>query len=120
MRTLLHSTCLLLLAVASCAPLGRRTGAGFAEEVPVVVENQNFYQATIYALVNSSRIRLGEVHGNSSATFSVRAPATGQLSVEIRLLAVGVFTSYPVSVVPGDTVQIRVPPDLHLRGGRPR
>jgi hypothetical protein len=119
-RTMLAAALSLVLVLTSCAPLGRSGAAVPVEQVPVVVENQNFYQATVFAIVNSSRVRLGEVQGNSRATFTARAPATGQMRIEVRLLAVGAFTSWPVSIAPGDTVQIRVPPDLHRYRGRPR
>jgi hypothetical protein len=120
MRMLLVIALSLLLGVASCGPLGRGGDVGPVASTAVVVENHNFHQATIYALVNSSRIRLGEVPGNGTATFATRTPATGQLSIEIRLLAVGAYTSFPISVAPGDTVRVRVPSDLHLHRGRPR
>jgi hypothetical protein len=111
----------LLLVVASCAPFGRRgAGAVGAERVELVVRNQNFYQATIFAYNNGARIRLGEVSGNSTATLSAPVPPTGQLRVEVRLLAVGAFTSYPISVTRGDAVEVTVPPDLHRYRGRPR
>lgn len=109
-----------LVAVAACAPFRRAEDTTQPERVPVVVVNQNFYQATIFAISNGSRVRLGEVPGNSSGTFSAPRPVTGEMRVEIRLLAVGAFTSWPISVARGDTVQVTVPPDLHRRPARPR
>jgi hypothetical protein len=115
------SLLLLLLVVAACAPFGRRGGeARGSERIPMVVHNQNFYQATIFAYTNGTRVRLGEVQGNSTATLYAPSPPGGQLRVEIRLLAVGAFTSYPVMVSPGDRVEVTVPSDLHRHRGRPR
>jgi len=108
---------LLLLLVAGCAARGDRAARGM-DRVPMVVENQNFHRATIYAILNASRIRVGNVEGNSTATLSSPSPPTGQMRVEVRLLAVGAYTSYPVSVVPGDTIRVTVPPNLHLYRGR--
>jgi hypothetical protein len=114
MRTVYLALLALLLAVGGC---GARGGGDLRQldRVPVVVENRNFYQATIFAVVNSSRVRLGEVAGNSTATLQAPAPPAGRMRVEVRLLAVGAFTSYPVSFAPGDVVQVTVPPDLHRR-----
>jgi hypothetical protein len=111
---------LLALLLGGCGPFRTDDGLRGMDRTWVVVENQNFYQATIFARVNSSRVRLGEVPGNSRGTLSAPRPATGEIRVEVRLLAVGAFTSYPVSVAPGDTVHVTVPPDLHLRGGARR
>lgn len=104
---------LMLLAVlTACAARG--TGdAGAPDRVPVEVENQNFYEATIYAYRNGARVRLGEVPGNQTATLSAPFPPRGEISFDIRLLAVGAYTSQSVAVSPGDTVRIVVPANLH-------
>jgi hypothetical protein len=111
---------LLVMAAGACATRGQGADLERMDRVPMVVENQNFYQATIYARLNSARVRLGEVPGNSTATFSAPSPPAGQISVEIRLLAVGAFTSHPITIAPGDTVRVTVPPNLHRYRGRPR
>jgi hypothetical protein len=115
-RTTFPLAALLLTAMLAVIPAcgARGTGTG-AERVPLVVENQNFYQATIYAILNGGRVRVGNVQGGSTETLQAPSPPTGQMRVEVRLLAVGAFTSYPVTVQPGDTVRVTVPPDLHLR-----
>jgi hypothetical protein len=111
----------LLLVLSAC---GTRAAGGDAlqqmNRVPLVVQNQNFYPATVFAIVNSSRLRLGEVSGNSTSTFEAPSPPTGQIRIEVRLLAVGAFTSYPITFASGDTVHVTVPPDLHRRAGRRR
>jgi len=111
-RITLAALALVLAAFTACGVRG--TGAD-TQRVPMVVENQNFYQATIFAILNGGRVRVGNVHGGSTATMQAPSPPTGQMRVEVRLLAVGAFTSYPVTVQPGDTIRVTVPPDLHLR-----
>ncbi len=120
-RSSLLAVLILVLIAVSCAPLGRRGAApGAPDRIPVEVENQNFYEATIYAITNAARVRIGRVGGNASGVLSAPFPATGQLGFEIRLLAVGAYSTHSVAVVPGDTVHLVVPPDLHRRPGQPR
>jgi len=111
-RVTLAVLTLLLATFTACGVRGTGTGA---QRVPIVVENQNFYQATVFAILNGGRVRVGNVAGGRTATMQAPSPPTGQMRVEVRLLAVGAFTSYPVTVQPGDTVRVTVPPDLHLR-----
>ncbi len=120
-RSSLLALLILVLLAASCGPLARRgAGPGGPGRVPVEVENQNFYDATIYAIANGARVRIGQVGGNRSAILAAPFPATGQLGFEIRLLAIGAFTSHSVQVAPGDTVHLIVPADLHRYQGQPR
>jgi hypothetical protein len=115
-RTTFPLAALLLTAMLAVIPAcgARGTGTG-AERVPLVVENQNFYQATIYAILNGGRVRVGNVQGGSTETLQApsRRPARcGWRSGSSRWAR---SPRTPVTVQPGDTVRVTVPPDLHLR-----
>lgn len=106
----------LLLPYAAC--IGRkesalaRFGRG-TEAVTVEVENQNFYDATIYAIGDGSRSRLGTVVGNTRQKF--RLPwVPRDVRFEIRLQAGGTFTTHSLPVNPGDQLHLTVTMDLSL------
>ncbi len=107
------------LLLGGCKLLG---GKGGAEEEPrpapiltLHVENQNFYDATLYALARSGeRQRLGVVTGNSQATFSFRW-LQDEVRVVIQLLAGGSTATEPILVNPGDSLNLIISPDLHLK-----
>lgn len=90
----------------------------FDEEVPeylsVEVQNDNFYDATIYAVRLGQRIRIGWVGGHTTQTFQFKWPAL-DLSFEIALLAIGSYYTYPLPVDAGDELALTVLPDLHHR-----
>jgi len=109
------------LLLCGCALLGG--GKGGSEEdqprpAPVLtlhVENQNFYDATLYALARSGeQQRLGVVTGESQGTFTFRWQQD-ELRVIIRLLAGGTTATDPILVNPGDSLNLIITPDLHLR-----
>lgn len=79
------------------------------------VENQNFYDATLYALSRGGeRQRLGVVGGNNHATFTFRW-LQDELRVMIQLLAGGATATETMLVSPGDSLQLIIQPDLHLK-----
>lgn len=107
------------LALCGCAVLG---GKSHGEEGPrpepiltLHVENQNFYDATLYALARSGeRQRLGVVTGNGQATFTFRW-LQDELRVLIQLLAGGSTATEPILVNPGDSLNLVIQANLHLR-----
>jgi hypothetical protein len=78
----------------------------------VEVDNQNFYDATIYAVRPGLRQRIGYVVGEGRRTFSFRWP-DGDLRLEIHLLAVGSYYTQVMDVQQGDELQLTVLPYLH-------
>ena len=86
--------------------------AGSASALRIEVRNLHFNDATLHAVSSGSRYRLGTVSGKSDATYEV--PWQGQQSVriEIDLLAGDRFTTRPVSVTPGDRVELYIQPEL--------
>jgi len=97
-------------------------GGGGGDEEPrpqpiltLYVENQNFYDATLYAISRSGeQQRIGAVGGNNHATFSFRW-LQSELRVMIRLLAGGTTATETMLVSPGDSLQLIIQPDLHLK-----
>ncbi len=76
------------------------------------VDNQNFYDATIYAVRPGLRQRIGYVVGEHQGKFSFRWP-DGDLRLEIDLLAVGAYYTQVMDVQQGDQLQLTVLPYLH-------
>jgi hypothetical protein len=71
--------------------------------VTIVVENQNFYDATIYLRwYNGERRRLGTVTGYTTREFDTRWVAP-EVQVEVDLLAGGTYRGDRISVSPGES-----------------
>lgn len=107
------------LMVGACGLAGSG-GGGDDEPQPepiltLYVENQNFYDATLYALSRGGeQQRIGNVGGNNRATFSFRWQQS-ELRVVIRLLAGGSTATETMLVNPGDSLHLIIQPDLHLK-----
>jgi hypothetical protein len=102
----------LVLAPAACVHNAKNA----PEELPTFlrVDNQALNDATVYVWQNSARVRLGRVSSLSSAT--MRIPASQifgptPLRFQLDFLA-GPRTplTESITVVPGDTVVLQVPP----------
>jgi hypothetical protein len=111
------------LLVGGCGLVGRVLGGrADPDEEPVAkpvltlhVQNQNFYDATVYAIARSGeRQRLGVVTGNNEGTFTFRW-LHDELRVLIQLLAGGSTITEPILVTPGDSLELIIQPDLHLK-----
>ena len=91
-------------------PIPNRT-----RDLSLTVKNQNFYDATLYAMAPGHyRQRLGFVTGNSEDTFTFRWSAI-ELRIEIDLLSVGSTITEPLPVDEGDELELIITPDLHRR-----
>jgi len=87
----------------------------FSEPVTIEVVNENYHDATIYALYEGLvRERLGFVVGHTTDTMTVNWHPT-PLRMIMHLVGAGEAVSDVVIVDPGDFVQLRVMPDLHLK-----
>ncbi|MSR07312.1 MAG: hypothetical protein EXR93_09650 [Gemmatimonadetes bacterium] len=85
--------------------------------ITVSVENQNFYDATIYAVSGTSRERLGNVRGLGADRFSFTWKAT-EVYFIIALLAVGEYPTEQISINPGDQLELTIDPALHHKSRR--
>ena len=86
------------------------SGAGTAADARVRVRNSNFYDATLIALSDNGRRRLGTVGGNSTAVFTMPWEFSGSLRIQIDLLAGPTCTTDVITVNPGDTVDLEILP----------
>jgi len=109
----------LLVMGTACALAG---GGGVEdEEEPVAreltlhVRNDNFYDATVYAVSDSGhRLRLGVARGLSRDRFTFRWPYL-ELRVVIDLLAAGASLTESLPVSEGDELELTIRPDAHRR-----
>lgn len=80
----------------------------------VQVENQSFYDMTIYAVRSGMKIRLGMVSGNTTAMFEIpRTLVSPGLPIRFQADPVGGSRtpfSEEIGVSPGDTLVLRIPP----------
>ena len=89
------------------------SGGGTATEARVRVRNQNFYDATLTAIGDNGRRRLGTVGGNATAVFTMPWEFSGGLRIQIDLLAGPTCITDVVTVNPGDTVELEIMPDIN-------
>ena len=111
----------LLIAAFGCGgggrPIGSAVGDPFsgdnmATEITVRIRNTNFYDATVTALSENGRRRLGNVGGNQTASYKMPWTFTGGLRLEIDLLAGPTCTTESITVSPGETVDMEILPDF--------
>jgi len=93
------------------APAGSRGGDG---SVQVLVDNQNFGDATIHAYRGSERFRLGEVTGKSEKRFTVRWKFSLSMEFDIHLIGGGDCQVRGMPVDPGDRVWVRIPTQIGM------
>ena len=106
---------LFLVSMAACSTMAPGTGGIDLDEATAVkVDNRGFTDMTVYVARSSQRQRLGLAPGNSVTVFNLPrglvAPAT-----PLRFIADPIGSSRPsvseeITVSPGDTVTIIIPP----------
>lgn len=115
---------LVAVATGACGLVSRQVEEEeFAEprsrELTLYVRNQNFYDATLYAVSRGGyRLRLGVARGNSEETFVFRWPHL-DLRIVIDFLAAGASFTESLPVEEGEELQLIIEADSHLRGRRP-
>ena len=104
------------LAFSACGLLGRGAQRqGNERDIELFARNQNFYDATLYAIgPGGTRQLLGRVPGHNDETFRFRWSAI-ELRVEIDLLSVGSTYTDALPIDEGDELELIITPDLHLR-----
>jgi hypothetical protein len=102
-----------LLTLSSCS----KTPAAPVDPMApayVEVQNQSFYDMTIYAHRSGMRVRLGQVSGHSTATFELpRNMVNPGVPIRFQADPIGRTVtpfSQEIGVHPGDTVVLRIPP----------
>lgn len=110
----------LAAAAGACGSTGRplpganpfEEGGGTRPEIRIRVRNSNFYDATLTAISDQGTRRLGNVGGNSSAVFTTPWSFTTGLRIQIDLLAGPTCTTDVVTMSPGETLDLEIPPDF--------
>jgi len=78
-------------------------------EFRLFVQNDNFYDARIYALASgTTRRQIGTVGGKTDAVFTVPWAFSNDLRVEINLLAGPTCTTDVIQVDPGDELRLQI------------
>lgn len=85
------------------------TFEGAAQEIEIRVDNQNFGDATLYALRGGEPIRLGDIIGKSRGRFSLDWNFSLPLEFRAELVGGGACNIRPLNVDPGDRVWVRIP-----------
>jgi hypothetical protein len=106
---------LLLLGIIACSSLGRGSG-NTAQNQPTVVQvdNQGFLDMDVYVVRSGQRIRLGTATGNSKTNLTIPASLISGLT-PLRFVADPIggrraSVSQEITVAPGDTVVLTIPP----------
>ena len=114
MRVRVFAVSIALLA-AACA--GFRHGATSIdpnEPTVVQVDNQGFLDMAVYVLRSSERLRLGTASGHSKSNFTVpRGIVNGLTPLRFVADPIGgtrASVSEEITVAPGDTVGLTIPP----------
>ena len=104
-----------IAALAACGPL-RRVPA--SERALIYFTNESLDQADVYGIVPGSRaVRIGTVFAGRTDTLTIPTELLrlGNVNVVARLLAKSnTPSSGPVSINPGDRLQVRLPVDQKL------
>ena len=116
MRFRLGGCFAIIAALAlACGPLRR----GDTPQAVVIFDNQSFAQADVYAVRagGGGSFRIGTVFPGRRETLRLPSSALGGGTVTIvaRLLASSrVPSSGPLSLAPGDSLEITLPPDARV------
>jgi hypothetical protein len=107
--------CLLGAAPAGrvpVAPLAAPRDSVESHTISVDVENDNVYDATIYAVRPGFRQRIGQVLALQKGKFSFMWPHP-DLRFEVALFPVGSYYTQSIVVEQGDELELTVAPYLH-------
>ena len=106
---------LLVALLPACNAFRRQSTADQANPTILEVDNRGFVDMTVYALRDSERIRLGTATGNQKTTISIPAYLLNGMAATLRFIADPIggtraSVSEEITVVPGDTVGLMIPP----------
>ncbi|HSR14959.1 MAG TPA: hypothetical protein VLL51_04365 [Gemmatimonadales bacterium] len=109
-------TLLALILIATLAGGCSRTPPATVDPTEpsyLEVQNQSFYDMTVYVYRGGARIRLGTVSGNSTQVFEIpRSIASPGIPVRFMADPIGGRrTPYTeeITILPGDTIVMRIP-----------
>ena len=99
------------------APMSSVRPADEKEEISVEVQNQNFYQATVYTYRAGSRIRLGVVEAQGTRSFEF-VWITGDLRFLVDFFTGGCILTQPMAVDRGDDLLLILQPQDFRRASQ--
>jgi len=82
--------------------------------VSVEIQNDNFYQVTVYAYRQGSRKRLGVIESRDTRSFEF-VWITGEVRFLIDFLTNGCILTWPLAVDRGDELMMIIEPQDHAR-----
>ena len=104
----------LSFAALACTPNQKTATADLREPTILTVDNQGFIDMTIYAARGPQRIRLGNATGNGKTNFNVPpALMSGLTTLHFVADPIGgrrASVSEEITVAPGDTIVLQIPP----------
>src|SRR2546423_215708 len=115
MKTRLIALTFLLSGIFACNAFHRGSDTTVQNQPTVVqVDNQGFLDMTVYAARSSERIRLGIATGNSKTNFKIPSVLVSGLT-PLHFVADPIggrraSVSQEITVAPGDTVVLTIPP----------
>jgi hypothetical protein len=110
-----------LAGLSGCAgtPASDPFDAGFGEPRPVRVEvvNNNFNDATIWAVYPADRVRLGTVSGKSQSNFNLRTRTAEPVYMEIDMVGGSRCITDQLTVDEGDVLRLEIPVEMRTMTG---
>ncbi len=109
-------TLILALGALTAVLGGCASGPPPESGPPVVVEiqNNNFQDATVYAIREGERRRLGVVVGKTDETFGIPWRPNFTLRLEVRFLGGGACATRIIPMEPGQRYVLALQPDLRV------
>ncbi len=107
--TLLLSCALAPALLVGCATTSRANPfeeGGAAQVIRISVTNRQFNDARVSAIRPGGRTTLGTVGGNQSQSFRIPWSANDRLELRVDLLAGGRYTTRPMTVNPGEEIEL--------------
>ena len=104
-----------VLGITACSGLSRGSPQTQGGPTVLQVDNQGFLDMTVYALRSSQRVRLGSASGNNRTTLTIPSDLVFGLT-PLRFVADPIggnraSVSQEITVAPGDTVVMTIPPN---------
>lgn len=104
----------LLTGLVACSVRRDPNTADLREPTVVQVDNQGFLDMTVYAARSSQRVRLGIANGNAKTNFNIPSILmSGLTALHFVADPIGgrrTSVSQEITVAPGDTVVLTIPP----------
>ncbi len=112
---IIAAACAVLVGCSSTSrpPSPFDAGSANAGRIQLQVDNMDFNDATLHAITDGGRERLGTVSGKGQGNFTIDWPFTRDLRIEINLLASDRYTTPRLTVNPGERVRLRIQTPLN-------